>query len=62
MTAKEKKAEALASIVEIDKTLAILKQGRDAAKPDKRNEWTERMDAMLDERFKLMRVRDGLEN
>ena len=62
MMNKEKKAAALASIVEMDKTLSMLKQGFDGAKPEKKKEWSDRIDGMLDERFKLMRVRDGFEN
>jgi hypothetical protein len=47
-------------IEQIDKTLRMLIEGRDMAKdaPTKAK-WNERIDAMLEERFRLMQVRDG---
>ena len=52
--------KAIESIAELDKTLSMLSEGKALAKTElDRNKWSERIDAMLEERLKLMRVRDG---
>jgi hypothetical protein len=51
---------AIKSIEEIDKTLNMLKLGRDQAKDSDKKQWSERIDAMLDERIKHMAIRGPL--
>jgi hypothetical protein len=58
----EDKKQVLDMIEQVDKTLSMLKEGRDEAKaPELKKRWTERIDAMLDERMRLMNARDGKE-
>jgi len=48
----EDKKQILDMIEQVDKILAMLKEGRDEAKtPELKKRWTERIDAMLDERL-----------
>ena len=59
LTASQKK-QIMAQIEEVDKTLLLLKQGRDEAKTvELSRKWNERINAMLDDRFRLMEARDG---
>lgn len=59
LTASQKK-QIMAQIEEVDKTLLMLKQGRDEAKTvELSRKWNERINAMLDDRFRLMEARDG---
>ena len=47
-------------IEQIDKILRMLIEGRDMAKDAlTKAKWNERIDAMLEEHFRLMQVRDG---
>jgi len=58
----EDKKQILDMIEQVDKILAMFKEGRDEAKtPELKKRWTERIDAMLDERMCLMNVHDGKE-
>ncbi len=46
-------------IAEMDKTLSLIKKQWEAAKPGKdKNDYEERLNATLDERFRLMGLRD----
>ena len=59
LTASQKK-QIMAQIEEVDKTLLMLKQGRDEAKTaELSRKWNERINVMLDDRFRLMEARDG---
>jgi hypothetical protein len=59
LTLKEKK-QIIDTIEEVDKTLIMLKQGRDEAKTNElKSKWDERICVMLDQRFQLMLARDG---
>ncbi len=54
------KAEYIKLIEEHDKTITLLKNLLDGTKPDgERREIRERIDALLDERLRLMKARDA---
>ena len=46
-------------IGEVDKTLSMLREGWMSALDHERAKWRERLDAMLDERLRLMKLRDS---
>jgi hypothetical protein len=50
---------ATTQIVELDKTLSLLREGWTDAKPADKSKWMDRIDSMLDERFRLMSLRDA---
>jgi hypothetical protein len=43
----------------VDEKLTILRESWIDSKPEKRSTWMTKIDAALDERSKLMKVRDG---
>lgn len=46
-------------IAEHDKTILFLKNKMDAAAPAERAEWKPKIDSALDERLRLMKLRDN---
>ena len=46
-------------IAQVDEKLTILRESWIDSKPEKRSTWMTKIDATLDERSKLMKVRDG---
>jgi len=46
-------------IAQVDEKLTILRESWIDSKPEKRSTWMTKIDAALDERSKLMKVRDG---
>jgi hypothetical protein len=51
--------EATDQIAQVDEKLSILRESWLDAKPEKKAVWMTKIDAALDERSKLMRIRDG---
>lgn len=49
-------------IAEMDKTLSMLRESWMAAVMEEKPRWLDRLNAMLDERFRLMKLRDGAPN
>lgn len=46
-------------IAQVDEKLAILRESWMDSKPEKKSTWMAKIDAALDERLALMKVRDG---
>lgn len=46
-------------IAELDKTLSMIRKGWMDAKPAEKPKWMDQIDSMLDERLRLMSLRDG---
>jgi hypothetical protein len=51
--------DTLQQIAQVDKKLTILREGWMDSKPEKKSTWMTKIDAALDERSKLMKIRDG---
>jgi len=47
-------------IKEVDLTLAMLREGWMKAKVDEKSRWLDRINSMLDERNRLMKLRDSV--
>lgn len=47
-----------AEIAELDKTLGMLRDGWMTSKDEHRDAWMKRLNQMLDERLRLMKLRD----
>ena len=46
-------------IAELDKTLSMLREGWMESKPADKSKWMDRINSMLDERLRLMSLRDN---
>lgn len=46
-------------IAQVDEKLTILRESWMDSKPEKKETWMTKIDAALDERSKLMKIRDG---
>lgn len=51
--------DALQQIAQVDEKLKILRESWMDSKPEKKATWMAKIDAALDERSKLMKIRDG---
>ena len=49
----------LQQIAHVDEKLTILRESWMDSKPEKKSTWMAKIDSALDERSKLMRIRDG---
>lgn len=53
------KQHTLLQIVQVDEKLTILRESWMDSRPEKKSTWMAKIDAALDERSKLMKIRDG---
>lgn len=51
--------DTLQQIAQVDEKLTILRESWMDSKPEKKSTWMAKIDAALDERSKLMKIRDG---
>jgi hypothetical protein len=53
------KDEYIRLIAELDKTISMLREGWMTCEPSDRQKWMDKINSMLDERMRLMKLRDG---